>query len=129
MSLKDLLPPGTYDEIEKEAWSGQSRPQPDTQAQGQLNSQASSQAAYGKTADDQGSDKPLTVACPYCKKPVVYSTANPFRPFCSERCKMLDLGAWANEERTVAGNDINIDEDADLLNDPNLPLRNIPEQN
>ena len=120
MSLKDLLPPGTYDEIEKEARSGQSRPKPDTQACGQGSSQA---------AEGQSSDKPLTVACPYCKKPVVYSTANPFRPFCSERCKMLDLGAWANEERTVAGNDINIDEDADLLSDPNLPLRNIPEQN
>lgn len=116
MSLKDLLPPGTYDEIEKEACSGQS--------DGQAQSQGSSQAAEG-----QSSDKPLTVACPYCKKPVVYSTANPFRPFCSERCKMLDLGAWANEERTVAGNDINIDEDADLLSDPNLPLRNIPEPN
>lgn len=124
MSLKDLLPPGTYDEIEKEACSGQARPQPDTQACGQASPQGSSQAAEGHS-----SDKPLTVACPYCKKPVVYSTANPFRPFCSERCKMLDLGAWANEERTVAGNDINIDEDADLLSDPNLPLRNIPEQN
>jgi uncharacterized protein len=41
--------------------------------------------------------KPSTVACPQCGQAVVYSTDNPFRPFCSERCKMIDLGAWADE--------------------------------
>lgn len=42
------------------------------------------------------------VACPRCKKPAVWSPDNAFRPFCSERCKRNDLGAWANDEYRVA---------------------------
>lgn len=38
-----------------------------------------------------------TVTCPHCGGPSLYAPANPFRPFCSERCKGLDLGAWASE--------------------------------
>ena len=38
------------------------------------------------------------VACPTCAKPVKWRLENAWRPFCSERCKMIDLGAWANEE-------------------------------
>ncbi|HEV2708474.1 MAG TPA: DNA gyrase inhibitor YacG [Pyrinomonadaceae bacterium] len=38
--------------------------------------------------------------CPNCGKPVEWKD-NPFRPFCSERCKLIDFGAWANEEYTV----------------------------
>jgi uncharacterized protein len=41
------------------------------------------------------------VNCPQCKQSVVYSTSNPYRPFCSERCKQLDFGAWANESFRV----------------------------
>lgn len=37
------------------------------------------------------------VKCPYCGKQTEY-TGNEFRPFCSERCKLLDFGAWADEE-------------------------------
>ena len=37
------------------------------------------------------------VKCPTCGKQVEYS-GNEFRPFCSQRCKVLDLGAWADEE-------------------------------
>ncbi len=33
----------------------------------------------------------------------MYSPANPFRPFCSERCRKIDLGAWANEDFRVPG--------------------------
>ena len=48
-----------------------------------------------------------TVSCPRCAKPVRWGPESPFRPFCSERCKMIDLGAWASEEYRVAakGND------------------------
>jgi len=42
------------------------------------------------------------VACPRCQKRVVWSNDNPFRPFCSDRCKNMDLGAWANEEYRIA---------------------------
>lgn len=37
------------------------------------------------------------VKCPSCGKETEYA-GNEFRPFCSERCKMLDFGAWADEE-------------------------------
>lgn len=39
-----------------------------------------------------------TVTCPTCSGDSIYSTANPFRPFCCERCKQVDLGAWASED-------------------------------
>jgi endogenous inhibitor of DNA gyrase (YacG/DUF329 family) len=42
--------------------------------------------------------------CPKCKKLTEYSAENPFRPFCSERCKMVDLGQWANEEYSLPSN-------------------------
>ena len=35
--------------------------------------------------------------CPTCKKEAEY-TGNPYRPFCSERCKLIDLGKWAGGE-------------------------------
>jgi endogenous inhibitor of DNA gyrase (YacG/DUF329 family) len=37
------------------------------------------------------------VACPSCGAATEYSPDNPFRPFCSERCRLTDLGAWATE--------------------------------
>jgi endogenous inhibitor of DNA gyrase (YacG/DUF329 family) len=43
-----------------------------------------------------------TVNCPRCGTPVLWGTESPFRPFCSERCKMIDLGAWASEQYRVA---------------------------
>jgi hypothetical protein len=42
-----------------------------------------------------------SVVCPSCGKPAVFTDANPFRPFCSERCKMTDLGAWATERYRI----------------------------
>ena len=45
----------------------------------------------------QNNLKTKQVACPTCKKLATYDTNNPFRPFCCERCKMIDLGDWANE--------------------------------
>lgn len=41
------------------------------------------------------------VVCPTCGGDSVYSPANAFRPFCSERCKNIDLGAWASENFRV----------------------------
>ena len=40
--------------------------------------------------------------CPSCNKPVQWQD-NPHRPFCSERCKLLDLGKWVSEEYRVPG--------------------------
>ncbi|HET7158513.1 MAG TPA: DNA gyrase inhibitor YacG [Burkholderiales bacterium] len=45
--------------------------------------------------------KPRVVACPKCSAPVPWEPASRFRPFCSERCKMSDLGAWATESYRI----------------------------
>ena len=36
------------------------------------------------------------VPCPACRQPALYSERNPYRPFCSARCRGVDLVAWAN---------------------------------
>lgn len=46
--------------------------------------------------------KPPIVSCPHCGKESPWNPDNPFRPFCCERCKMIDLGKWADEEFRVA---------------------------
>jgi endogenous inhibitor of DNA gyrase (YacG/DUF329 family) len=51
----------------------------------------------------------MKVKCPTCGKSVEYSSENPFRPFCSQRCATLDLGAWADEKYTVPSADQEID--------------------
>ncbi len=42
----------------------------------------------------------MIVACPICKKEMEWQ-GNPHRPFCSDRCRMIDLGAWSSEEYRV----------------------------
>jgi uncharacterized protein len=42
-----------------------------------------------------------TVNCPRCGKSVGWSFSNPYRPFCSERCRLIDLGAWASENYRI----------------------------
>jgi endogenous inhibitor of DNA gyrase (YacG/DUF329 family) len=37
------------------------------------------------------------IACPQCGKPTLYAAENLSRPFCSERCRLIDLGEWASE--------------------------------
>ncbi|SAK42679.1 DNA gyrase inhibitor YacG [Caballeronia catudaia] len=44
------------------------------------------------------------VKCPTCGKDVRWVSENRFRPFCSERCKQIDLGAWAAEKYKISGN-------------------------
>jgi len=40
--------------------------------------------------------------CPTCRETVQWD-GNPHRPFCSERCRLIDLGRWATEQYRVAG--------------------------
>jgi endogenous inhibitor of DNA gyrase (YacG/DUF329 family) len=48
---------------------------------------------------------PKVIRCPTCSTVTVYDASNEFRPFCSERCKLLDLGAWADEEFRIPTED------------------------
>ncbi len=49
------------------------------------------------------------VRCPQCGEDAVYGPENPWRPFCSERCKLIDLGAWATDSYRVSGQEEKID--------------------
>jgi len=49
------------------------------------------------------SRQPLSLKCPQCGRPVTWTKDYPFRPFCCERCKLIDLGEWANEEKVIPG--------------------------
>lgn len=50
------------------------------------------------------------VNCPKCGTLTEYD-GNPFRPFCSERCKMIDLGAWIDEEYAIASDEAELTEE------------------
>jgi endogenous inhibitor of DNA gyrase (YacG/DUF329 family) len=41
------------------------------------------------------------VNCPNCKKQVEWTPSSLFRPFCSKTCQLIDLGEWANEEKSI----------------------------
>lgn len=45
----------------------------------------------------------MQVQCPNCQAQVVWNEAATWRPFCSERCRLIDLGEWFNEEHKIAG--------------------------
>jgi endogenous inhibitor of DNA gyrase (YacG/DUF329 family) len=44
---------------------------------------------------------PVTVPCPTCRRPVPWTPESPFRPFCSQRCRLIDLGEWLAEGRAI----------------------------
>jgi endogenous inhibitor of DNA gyrase (YacG/DUF329 family) len=55
------------------------------------------------------------VRCPQCGGEAIYSPTNPYRPFCSERCRLIDLGDWASEKFRVpdeSKNDMTSSEEA-----------------
>jgi len=51
-------------------------------------------------------NKELIVSCPTCKKSIAWNTNFPYRPFCSERCKLIDLGDWADENHKIPGQSV-----------------------
>ncbi len=44
----------------------------------------------------------MKVNCPQCKKAVIWSSDAVYRPFCSKRCQLIDLGQWADEEHKIS---------------------------
>lgn len=69
------------------------------------------------SSHDAPNGRPLEVACPQCRIKVVWSQDNPYRPFCSKRCRLLDLGAWADESHRIAGEPAMDEADLDALID------------
>ena len=58
----------------------------------------------------------IIVNCPTCEKKVIWSAQSPYRPFCSKRCQLIDLGEWADEKKIIAGsNDDLMSSDVELL--------------
>jgi endogenous inhibitor of DNA gyrase (YacG/DUF329 family) len=51
---------------------------------------------------------PKTVSCPTCGKPVEWSARQRWRPFCSERCKLIDLGDWLDERHRISGEETDV---------------------
>jgi len=49
--------------------------------------------------------RPSTARCPRCGSKVTWDENSPYRPFCSERCHLIDLGAWLSEEHSIPGED------------------------
>jgi endogenous inhibitor of DNA gyrase (YacG/DUF329 family) len=41
------------------------------------------------------------VKCPTCRRPVEWSEQSAYRPFCSDRCRLIDLGAWLTEQHKI----------------------------
>jgi endogenous inhibitor of DNA gyrase (YacG/DUF329 family) len=60
--------------------------------------------------------EPRIVTCPTCGKPVEWTPASKWRPFCSQRCKLIDFGAWANESYRIPAVE-NDEEDAPPADD------------
>jgi uncharacterized protein len=52
---------------------------------------------------------PVTATCPTCKRPIEWSEAFPFRPFCSDRCRLVDLNGWLSERHAIAGEPASLD--------------------
>ena len=53
----------------------------------------------------------LHVKCPVCARPVAWTPEQLFRPFCSERCKLIDLGDWATEGNRIPGESLSAIDD------------------
>jgi endogenous inhibitor of DNA gyrase (YacG/DUF329 family) len=65
------------------------------------------------------------VPCPACGTPALFSPENRWRPFCSERCKTIDLGDWASERyRVPTGEEVKDAPEAEVENkDPGAKRR------
>ena len=44
----------------------------------------------------------MTKECPHCNKMTELTKENIFRPFCSKKCKLIDLGVWVNEDKKIS---------------------------
>ena len=61
-------------------------------------------------------DKARKINCPTCQQQLLWSKDNPYRPFCSQRCQLIDFGEWAQERHSIAGESV-----MDDAEDPERP--------
>ncbi len=45
-------------------------------------------------------------SCPICEKEAELTSSNTYRPFCSKRCRLIDLGEWISENYSISNNSI-----------------------
>jgi uncharacterized protein len=62
----------------------------------------------------------MIIKCPICKNRTTWEE-NPWRPFCSERCKMIDLGKWASGEYRIESASQDEEENEKPLQDDTQP--------
>ena len=60
----------------------------------------------------------MKIICPTCKKKTTREE-NPWRPFCSERCKLIDLGRWVSEEYRITGEKVEEEKKSDHTDNKN----------
>jgi uncharacterized protein len=65
------------------------------------------------------------VKCPTCDREIDWSQS-PYRPFCSERCRLIDLGAWLTEKHSIPGEPAQEDSERDNPERPEEPARRYP---
>ncbi len=61
--------------------------------------------------------KKLLIKCPGCAREHDYYQSKPWSPFCSERCRLIDLGAWASEAHRIKGESVSLKNHKNLSND------------
>ncbi|MBU2098321.1 MAG: DNA gyrase inhibitor YacG [Gammaproteobacteria bacterium] len=64
------------------------------------------------------SERIIKVNCPTCKEIVLWNDSSPWRPFCSERCKLIDFGEWASERHSIPGEPVDPEELAGIPRKP-----------
>ncbi|MDA8087336.1 MAG: DNA gyrase inhibitor YacG [Nitrospiraceae bacterium] len=64
----------------------------------------------------------MKVSCPVCRKMVPWK-GNPWRPFCSERCRMIDLASWASEEYRIPGEKVEEKEEEEEAGEGGKPAQ------
>lgn len=57
---------------------------------------------------------PTTVSCPTCSRPVPFDHASPWRPFCCERCRLIDWGEWVSEEKRIPADPVGMEDETAL---------------
>jgi hypothetical protein len=55
------------------------------------------------------------VKCPTCRRSVEWSEESAYRPFCSERCRLIDLGAWLTEQNKIPDREAGADDEASRI--------------